>query len=500
MLNTPAHDEIGIHAVDATFDDTSFPFIIPRASSAGETLVDAVPTFGGTAVAYEQGAAGSVVHSFLRWYNADGSSLPTDNQLGTPGESGSQMNVKILSAGANTVDAVYAHVNPDGGFDIRFEELTPGGINSNAIGISGTGTPFANFPDMTRLPDGSLVVVWQDFDGVMVKHMLSNGIVLGTTRVPDSAGAFLPKVTALKDGSFVIAWTAEAGTEMDGSPRENIFLRHFSSDAQGSIVPSGSLIHLASPGDQGLFQMSMKTLTDGRVVLAYGSETGDSTNVTDLAYRILDFSSPFRVDPNNIVMANVDGSMAADTGSRPSSGIDIGRLGATLNAVSPAQFSEAVGGARGMSFIGGSASATPDGGSASSHAFVISALPSDSGAVPRITDFDPATDTVLLSHQVFAALAQGPLPPDAFFAGPAAHDANDRIIYNPTTGVLSYDSSGRLQYARQQILEHRQQPEPRRYPGEQRPSHHCVPINRNLFGQLSPTNKRMARSGTIRGG
>jgi Ca2+-binding RTX toxin-like protein len=95
-----------------------------------------------------------------------------------------------------------------------------------------------------------------------------------------------------------------------------------------------------------------------------------------------------------------------------------------------------------MSFIGGSATATPDGGSASSHAFVISALPSDSGAVPRITDFDPATDTVLLSHQVFAALAQGPLPPDAFFAGPAAHDANDRIIYNQTTGALSYDSNG----------------------------------------------------------
>ena len=60
MLNTPTHDEIGIHTVDAAFDDTSFPFMIPRASSAGETLVDAVSTFSGTAVAYEQGAAGNL--------------------------------------------------------------------------------------------------------------------------------------------------------------------------------------------------------------------------------------------------------------------------------------------------------------------------------------------------------------------------------------------------------------------------------------------------------
>ena len=73
---------------------------------------------------------------------------------------------------------------------------------------------------------------------------------------------------------------------------------------------------------------------------------------------------------------------------------------------------------------------------------MISALPSNASAAPHLTDFDPATDTVLLSHQAFAELAQGPLPPDALFAGPTAHDATDRITYDTTTGALSYDGDG----------------------------------------------------------
>jgi Ca2+-binding RTX toxin-like protein len=39
-------------------------------------------------------------------------------------------------------------------------------------------------------------------------------------------------------------------------------------------------------------------------------------------------------------------------------------------------------------------------------------------------------------------LAAGTLNADAFHIGPAAADAEDRIIYNSTSGALSFDSNG----------------------------------------------------------
>ena len=62
--------------------------------------------------------------------------------------------------------------------------------------------------------------------------------------------------------------------------------------------------------------------------------------------------------------------------------------------------------------------------------------------IDKITDFSVGDDTVRLENSVFTALATGTLAAGAFYVGTAAHDASDRIIYNKTTGALTYDSNG----------------------------------------------------------
>ena len=51
-------------------------------------------------------------------------------------------------------------------------------------------------------------------------------------------------------------------------------------------------------------------------------------------------------------------------------------------------------------------------------------------------------DTIELDNNVFADLKEGFLELDAFYAGSAAHDNSDRIIYDPMTGAVYYDADG----------------------------------------------------------
>ena len=65
------------------------------------------------------------------------------------------------------------------------------------------------------------------------------------------------------------------------------------------------------------------------------------------------------------------------------------------------------------------------------------------GNVSTVTDFSHVDDTFALSLTYFSAAGvAGALDANAFFVGTAAHDADDRIIYNATLGKLLYDADG----------------------------------------------------------
>ena len=69
--------------------------------------------------------------------------------------------------------------------------------------------------------------------------------------------------------------------------------------------------------------------------------------------------------------------------------------------------------------------------------------PLDAAAnVDTITDFNVADDTIQIDNGIFDGLALGTLAGDAFVIGTAAQDAQDRIVYDATTGALSFDVDG----------------------------------------------------------
>ena len=61
----------------------------------------------------------------------------------------------------------------------------------------------------------------------------------------------------------------------------------------------------------------------------------------------------------------------------------------------------------------------------------------------NLQHFNVAADTIKLENLIFNALgAGGTLASNKFFKGAAAHDADDRIIYDATAGTLTFDSNG----------------------------------------------------------
>jgi Ca2+-binding RTX toxin-like protein len=82
-------------------------------------------------------------------------------------------------------------------------------------------------------------------------------------------------------------------------------------------------------------------------------------------------------------------------------------------------------------------------GGAGRDLFYFNTVPNSTANVDTIADFSVADDTIWLENAVYAALGPaGPLAASAFAIGGAAADASDRIVYNSSTGALSYDDDG----------------------------------------------------------
>ena len=63
--------------------------------------------------------------------------------------------------------------------------------------------------------------------------------------------------------------------------------------------------------------------------------------------------------------------------------------------------------------------------------------------IDTILDFAPGIDRIALDDAIFTAFSgQSTVGSFAFHIGGAAHDADDRLIYNSSSGTLMYDADG----------------------------------------------------------
>jgi Ca2+-binding RTX toxin-like protein len=92
-------------------------------------------------------------------------------------------------------------------------------------------------------------------------------------------------------------------------------------------------------------------------------------------------------------------------------------------------------------FIGGGGNDVLRGG-AGDDAFIFNAPFDPATNVDRIRDFRASDDTLQLDNAVFTGLTDGALSAGAFALSSAAAEADDRIVYDQSTGNLYFDADG----------------------------------------------------------
>jgi hypothetical protein len=133
---------------------------------------------------------------------------------------------------------------------------------------------------------------------------------------------------------------------------------------------------------------------------------------------------------------------SADTLTGSTHGETISGLGGNDKIHGLAGADKLLGDAGNDRIYGGLGSDTLTGGTGKDR-FHFDSVPNSTSNMDRITDYAPGEDTMRLDHAIYTELGKtGTLKATGFFTGTAAHDADDRIIYNKATGAIFYDADG----------------------------------------------------------
>jgi Ca2+-binding RTX toxin-like protein len=164
---------------------------------------------------------------------------------------------------------------------------------------------------------------------------------------------------------------------------------------------------------------------------------GGNGNDTYILDRSSDVISELAGQGNDVLLAGANYALAA--------GVSI----ETMVAQDSGLWIELTGNELGQSLYGNSANNMIDGGAGIDYlvgggggdVFAFTTAPAANN-VDVVGDFQVGSDRIGIDNAIFAGLDGGALPDSAFRSGTSAQDADDRVIYDPTTGALWFDADG----------------------------------------------------------
>ncbi len=358
----------------------------------------------------------------------------TGNSLGNVLFAGSGVNVIDGDAGRDTLSYLYATTTGTSGVTADLS-VVDGSGQSTASGISGA--------DLIKGIENLYGSNYNDnLTGNAKANVLDGGRGLDTMAGGDGSDTYFVR----DNGDSVTESNADADTGGIDTVKSDLTVYTLGDNIEnGRIINSGNANLTGNALNNQLFAGNGVNVIDGdagkdTVSYLYATTTGTSGVTLDLT--IVDGlgqSTASGISGADLIkgVESIYGSNYVDmlTGNTLNNGISGGSGNDDLNGVA------------GKDTLNGNLGNDTLSGGTGKDTFVFNSKPNAATNKDTLTDFNVVDDIIQLDKTVFPALgtAKAALDSAAFYSGAgvtAAHDSDDRIIYNSSTGALFYDSDG----------------------------------------------------------
>ena len=294
--------------------------------------------------------------------------------------------------------------------------------------------------EASGIPVNQIVPVYQTFGGGSFTTDTGGQYVLPTTAQEQIMMDHWAKLVPSPAFDYAYAWGSQQGdTALGSSPAlQAFFLQHNQSVADvpppGNVPPPSNVPPPTNHTFEGTGRADVFHGTAGADTMI-GHGANDTYYVNNPGDKVVEVVG----GGNDTVLASV--SYALSAGSEIEHLATTDASGKTAINLTGNAFSQTIQGNAGDNVINGGGGRDTLTGNGGKDVFVFNAA-LKAGNVAKITDFNVALDKIQLDHTVFSGLHAGVLPSAAFHIGTGAHNSSDHIIYNSSTGALSFDGDG----------------------------------------------------------